>query len=142
MLNKLVSLYKSFLRPYWLVRHILIIVLEISLLPYRFCEYCLFVFRYEKLFSLVEVQNYHHKCIRNSDAVNMTRSRTIFLNYIKMIELLINNCLVRQIQGECTILFNQIDCSFFKNEFNLILFNFNFFFLIFNLRSPRAVYIR
>lgn len=48
------------------------------LIPYGSCKSSMFVYRYEKLFLLVEIQDYQHEGIGSSDAVNMVRSIMFF----------------------------------------------------------------
>ena len=71
-----------------------------------------------------------HKGIGISDAVNMTRSTMLFTNYVRMIDILNNRCVIQQIQGGCVVLLDLVHRSFFEDEFDLplcdcILFFFN-----------------
>nr|ACY01920.1 hypothetical protein [Beta vulgaris] len=62
-----------------------------------------------------------HEGIGISDAVNMARSRRLFPNYVRMIDFLINSCLIQQIQGGCAVLLDLVHYSFFEDEFDLTL---------------------
>ncbi|KMT02697.1 hypothetical protein BVRB_9g203730 [Beta vulgaris subsp. vulgaris] len=79
-----------------------------------------------------------HEGIGISDAVNMARSRRLFPNYVRMIDFLINSCLIQQIQGGCAVLLDLVHYSFFEDEFDLTLFNCILFFFNINCRCRLA----
>ena len=116
LLNKLVSLYEISSKS--TVMGFLVFIVEISFSPIGVVS-MIFFFRYEKLFTLVEVRDstWNYWNLR-SDAVNMVRSRMLFPDYVRMIDFIINSCLIKQIKGGCVVLLDLLHCS--SSKTNLI----------------------
>lgn len=98
LLNRLVSLYECFSCDVMESLVFSIVMCECLIFPYRSYESSLFVYRYEKLFYLLNFKTI------NTEALEARMSKLLYQecassNYVKIIENFINSCKIHQIQA-------------------------------------------